>query len=577
MSGPMNLTPSGFGIRQKITIILLGIIMISLVFTGSLYHYKNQESIEKVVVNHLRTVANNKKMLVYQVLRKYHDRVSLIGSRTQLRLSVQTLAKIQAPEERDQLIARIDTIITDAQAPMKNIRDVVILDAQGRVISSTSAQYTRGIVLDIALPTGQKAYHIEFGQDDNANTSLFIAQRLMRDGVAIGYVVLEMNLNDFAVITNTQFGLGSTEETTLVYKSPSTGSISPIYPESLTLGYDRNTWVNPFVLVRDKDDDISTYRDHRGKEVLAVAYTFKDLNLGLVYKIDYADALGIIGEQKQFLAVASLVTALLGGIAVLLLSRTITKPIIDLTYVAAMIANGDLTQRIRHFTKDELGMLAKAFNRMADKLIDANQVLEQRVNEKTLELFQANETLAKLNRDLELLSLKDALTNIANRRAFDHRLDSEWKRCHRDQTPLALIMMDIDYFKRFNDTLGHGAGDTCLKQVAAVLERSAQRGSDLVARYGGEEFAVLLPNTALEEACAVAEKIRTAMTLEHIDHPDSPIASHVTLSMGVGAMVPESNRLPPDYLQAVDAALYVSKDKGRNAISTTQEPRSSVL
>lgn len=185
--------------------------------------------------------------------------------------------------------------------------------------------------------------------------------------------------------------------------------------------------------------------------------------------------------------------------------------------------------------------------------------------------------MAKLNRDLELLSLKDALTNIANRRAFDHRLDSEWKRCHRDQTPLALIMMDIDYFKRFNDTLGHGAGDACLKQVAAVLERSAQRGSDLVARYGGEEFAVLLPNTALEEACAVAEKIRTAMTLEHIDHPDSPIASHVTLSMGVGAMVPESNRLPPDYLQAVDAALYVSKDKGRNAISTTQEPRSSVL
>ncbi|NOJ24191.1 diguanylate cyclase domain-containing protein [Vibrio coralliilyticus] len=577
MSAPMNLTPSGFGIRQKITIILLGIIMISLVFTGSLYHYKSQESIEKVVVNHLRTVANNKKMLVYQVLRKYHDRVSLIGSRTQLRRSIQALDSANSPEAHERLIARIDTIITDAQAPMKNIRDIVIVDPQGHVISSTSSQYARHSMMETSLPTEKKAYHIAFSQDDNDQTSLFITQRMMLDRALIGYVVLEMNLNDFAVITNTQFGLGSTEETTLVYKSPSTGSISPIYPESLTLGYDRNTWVNPFVLVRDKDDDISTYRDHRGKEVLAVAYTFKDLNLGLVYKIDYADALGIIGEQKQFLAVASLVTALLGGIAVLLLSRTITKPIIDLTYVAAMIANGDLTQRIRYFTKDELGMLAKAFNQMADKLIDANRVLEQRVSEKTLELFQANETLAKLNRDLELLSLKDALTNIANRRAFDHRLDSEWKRCHRDQTPLALIMMDIDYFKRFNDTLGHGAGDACLKQVAAVLERSAQRGSDLVARYGGEEFAVLLPNTALEEACAVAEKIRTAMTLEHIDHPDSPIASHVTLSMGVGAMVPESNRLPPDYLQAVDAALYLSKDKGRNAISTTLEPRSSAL
>lgn len=571
---PINKTfkPTGIGIRQKITVILLTIIMLSLVITGSIYHFKSQESIEMVVVNHLKTVANNKRNAVFQIVKKYQERIALVSSRTQMRIALNKFSQSKVEGERATHIRKIYKIITDAKASIKNIQNIIVTNVDAQVVTSSSNINANGEVKRQLLPAKEKRFAIAFELNEETDvTTLFIAQRLLLDGHLIGYVILEMGLSDFAVVTDTQFGLGSSEETTLVYQEPSTGHITPIYPEALTLGYEQNSWVDPFVLVRQRDDDITTYVDHKGHDVLAVAYAFKELNLGLVYKIDHADALGIISEQRQFLIISSLATALVGGIVVLILSRTITKPIIDLTYVASMIANGDLSQRIHHFTKDELGMLAHAFNQMADKLIDANQVLEQRVNEKTLELFQANESLARLNRDLELLSLKDALTGISNRRAFDALLEEEWSRCHRDGTYLGLIMIDIDFFKRFNDSLGHSAGDACLKQVASILDQTVHRNSDMVARYGGEEFVILLPNTPLADVISVAHRVQEAIEQGKIIHPDSPISSHITLSIGLGSTVPERNVSPQRFLETVDATLYISKDKGRNTISTTQD------
>ncbi|MCG9598253.1 diguanylate cyclase [Vibrio sp. Isolate25] len=571
---PINKTykPTGIGIRQKITVILLSIIMLSLIITGSVYHYKSQESIEMVVVNHLKTVANNKRNAVFQIIKKYQERIALISSRTQLRIALSQLKQSETSDESTAHVHKIYKIITDAKASIKSIQNIIVTNTDAQVVTSSANIHANGEIKRQLLPAKDKRYAIAFNLNKETDvTTLFISQRLQLDGHLIGYAILEMNLSDFSVVTDTQFGLGNSEETTLVYQDPSTGSITPIYPVALTLGYEQGSWVDPFALVRQKDDDITTYIDHKGHDVLAVAYAFKELNLGLVYKIDHADALGIISEQRQFLIISSLATALVGGIVVLILSRTITKPIIDLTYVASMIANGDLSQRIQYFTKDELGMLAQAFNQMADKLIDANQVLEQRVSEKTLELFQANESLARLNRDLELLSLKDALTGISNRRAFDDLLEEEWKRCHRDGTSLGLIMIDIDFFKKYNDSLGHSAGDACLKQVANLIDQAVHRNSDMVARYGGEEFVVLLPNTPLDDALSVAHRIQEAMAKGKILHPDSPISSHVTLSIGLGAIVPERNTSPQAFLEAVDATLYLSKDKGRNTISTIQD------
>jgi diguanylate cyclase (GGDEF)-like protein len=173
---------------------------------------------------------------------------------------------------------------------------------------------------------------------------------------------------------------------------------------------------------------------------------------------------------------------------------------------------------------------------------------------------------AKANRYLEKLSLTDPLTDIANRRSFEQRLDLEWRRAMRDQRPVSLVMIDIDHFKRYNDRFGHPAGDTCLRTVAASLTQHARRPWDMPARLGGEEFAVLLPETEQEGAAKVAELFRASVEGLRLPHPDNA-SQVVTISVGVATAYPcEAGQSPARLVAAADAALYVAKTTGRNRV-----------
>lgn len=185
--------------------------------------------------------------------------------------------------------------------------------------------------------------------------------------------------------------------------------------------------------------------------------------------------------------------------------------------------------------------------------------LEQRIAEKTDDLKRANE-------ELLYLSLIDGLTGIANRRHFDQYLDSEWKRLARQRAPLSLILIDIDHFKNYNDSLGHIQGDECLIRVAATIKACAQRTTDLVARYGGEEFAVILPDTDLTGARHCAETMRQAVADLAIPHPASTTCSFVTISLGVARIYPQ-HEIPDTSLIALsDQSLYQAKTQGRNRV-----------
>ncbi len=183
------------------------------------------------------------------------------------------------------------------------------------------------------------------------------------------------------------------------------------------------------------------------------------------------------------------------------------------------------------------------------------------------ELRIARDNLDQLNRHLQNLALEDGLTGLANRRHFDIALSQEFARALRNKDSVALIMLDVDWFKQYNDIYGHRAGDDCLRRIAALLKQVPQRTGDLVARYGGEEMVVLLPQTTLESATLIAQRIRADIIALDIQHAASPLTI-VTISAGVAVIEPsQDSGEPEDLVEEADRALYVAKAKGRNVVA----------
>lgn len=174
--------------------------------------------------------------------------------------------------------------------------------------------------------------------------------------------------------------------------------------------------------------------------------------------------------------------------------------------------------------------------------------------------------LQQANQELQRLACLDGLTQVGNRRCFDDTFNAQWQRLAREQGSLSLILCDVDYFKLYNDTYGHLAGDDALRQVAKAISQTVKRPLDLVARYGGEEFAVILPNTSLEEAIAVARDIMTNVRALKMPHPHSQVSEFVTLSLGVATIPSHSQLSPATLIAAADQGLYQAKAQGRNCV-----------
>lgn len=171
---------------------------------------------------------------------------------------------------------------------------------------------------------------------------------------------------------------------------------------------------------------------------------------------------------------------------------------------------------------------------------------------------------------LERIASEDVLTGLATRRRFEEVLQSEWRRCRRHQAPLSVAMMDIDYFKPYNDNYGHGAGDDCLRKVGHALGKEVKRAADLVARYGGEEFVCVLPDTDLDGAMAFGHALRKAVLELKIPHEYSQAANQVTTSIGISTVVPTEELEPYDLVREADKKLYAAKESGRNRVEGGQ-------
>ena len=183
---------------------------------------------------------------------------------------------------------------------------------------------------------------------------------------------------------------------------------------------------------------------------------------------------------------------------------------------------------------------------------------------------KTEEKLLTLQKELEALSFKDGLTNIANRRRFDSGFELEWDRARSERQPLSILLFDVDFFKQYNDLYGHTQGDQCLVDIAQTLSLALDGARDLVARYGGEEFVVLLPEADAEVARKVAERCQRLLQKKAIVHALSPHGRRVTVSIGAGTVVPDGKIDRAGFIEAVDQQLYAAKKNGRGRIEHMQ-------
>ncbi|WP_448546568.1 diguanylate cyclase [Thalassotalea fusca] len=564
-----KLKVEGLSIGQKMAIVLLIVAFIAVLLTTAIFYQRSQSTLHHLVNEHLLSVSSQQYEQVLQSIERSKDQLALITSRTQLRLSFKQwlndkeLGNSENPVHRTKMLK----ILADAKESVSNIVDLIVIDVRGNVVESTNvsnlsqqeeklltAVVSKGAIFNaFTLTKAENKHHLVF------------TQPLVLEGEMLGYLLLESDLSSYNNVLLNHKGLGETEEAYLVYRSKNNTAIPLTQLKFMHTNVDK-TNINPFFVADKNTSLINNFIDYRGVDVFAVTRVIPILDWGLVFKIDREDAMKEINDQRDFIIIALLISSVVVLVFAIILGRSLTRSVIDMVEVATVIAQGDLSKRIDKLSNDELGLLAMAINKMADKLIDANLHLEKRIDDKTSELTITNKKLEKLSEELQKRALQDGLTQIANRRAFDEAMASEWKRGQRNGATLSLIMLDVDHFKNYNDTLGHPAGDKCLYNIAQLLKSFGQREGDVVARYGGEEFVVLLPNTNQQDCALIAERIRTVIFAAKYSHPDSPINEFVTVSIGAGTIIPSDMSSSTLFIQAVDVALYHAKNKGRNRV-----------
>jgi diguanylate cyclase (GGDEF)-like protein len=295
------------------------------------------------------------------------------------------------------------------------------------------------------------------------------------------------------------------------------------------------------------DTTLAAYRSYDGQRVVGSLYREPGLRWAVVAEEPATAAFRQVTRLRRLMLL--LPSALLAGIGLIayFLGLLIVRPLDRLTKGAAKVAAGDLDVDLPVHSGGEVGYLTKMFNTMVVRLREGREALDA-----------ANETLRRKNEELERLSVTDGLTGLYNRRRLMETLTDETRRSQRLKHTFAVLMVDVDHFKKYNDSFGHQAGDTVPTKVAALL-REATREVDFVARYGGEEFLILLPETGMGEALDIAERIRTRIAAE-VFH-----GRHMTVSIGVSEF-PLHGENADHVVGAADEALYEAKREGRDKV-----------
>ncbi|MBB3213655.1 diguanylate cyclase (GGDEF)-like protein [Herbaspirillum sp. Sphag1AN] len=467
--------------------------------------------------------------------------------------------------------AQLTRLLLENYGTSDDINQKYLLDRQHRIIDSqvypalgnVVSEFVRSVALTQARPywhvyrsaSGQSSMvmlrHILLESNNRLGATLFVGLKPsyfsgIFDAVHLGYDsrILVIDSQDGQVVIDT---------------SQNDIALRPVPAEAALLAA-----VRAHLADHDEQDEshFVAYRDQQKNQQLA-SFSPIDHTSWLVVSITPEKSLNreVRSIRNKIILIGLL--CFVGSFALsFIIARSISLPLKQLVEAMRQTRKGNYQIRVEHSGRDEISMLANGFNDMANKVYQHNEQLEELVKQRTHALELANQQLAAL-------SSTDSLTGIANRRRFDEVLQTELRRASRSHQSMALLMMDIDYFKNYNDHYGHLSGDDCLRQIGQVLHTQTRRASDLAARYGGEEFAVILFDSNGDSAKKIAENIRKAIAALNIAHATSPFG-HVTCSIGVTSLLADDSMSPLALLRMADAALYMAKSQGRNQVVSNE-------
>lgn len=436
--------------------------------------------------------------------------------------------------------------------------ELMLVDVEGNTVASSAAQGNPVNMPEKWLDAARSGKRImgEPYREGAVSNALMVIGEPIQDtqGRLLGVLVAKLNFHSIGLILG-GYVQGQEVELHLVTR------------EGFLLASSRSAGLEPLKPLLGKEIAERLFSGEReplgyeGSEGAAVVGTLKrvpELNWGVVAEKNREKAYGQIVRLRN-LTLLLVAAVLLGiGLCAYWLGLAMVRPLGLLTGGAARVSAGDLEVDVPVRTRSEIGYLTEVFNRMVAKLREGRQ-----------ELAAANESLREKNKQLEELSITDSLTGLYNRSHLMDTLAGEVARSRRHNRPFTLLIMDIDHFKRYNDTYGHLAGDEALRRTGFLLKESI-RSSDYASRYGGEEFILILPETGAEDGVELAERIRNQIAEKEMGSDGSPLK--VTVSVGV-ASFPTDGDDPHSLMKRADAALYEAKRRGRNRVVMSGEGR----
>jgi diguanylate cyclase (GGDEF)-like protein len=460
-----------------------------------------------------------------------------------------------APIENRTALRRLVDYLKSVRGKFIDYEELMVVDGQGELVATSYDQKTPVLLPQdwLKLALAGKSVIGQPSWDETLKAGVMVAAEpiVSTHERFLGVLVAKLNFRSITGMLQ-NYAQNQVGELYLITKE----GVVLTSSEPLASGFmEVNLLRSVYARLYSREGNTLDYRNFRGPAVVGTLKKVPQLEWGVVAEENRAEAYAQIFRLRNLTMAFVAGLLFLIGLAAYLLGLTIVRPLDRLIGGAAKVAAGDLEVDLPITTHGELGYMTEVFNNMVTRLREGRE-----------QLATINETLRKKNLELHEISITDSLTGLYNRKHLMETLDKETSRCQRYKRPLAILMIDIDHFKRYNDTFGHLAGDGALKRMAKIF-RDSVRAVDYSARYGGEEFLIILPETSKHEAAKAAERIRRCVEEDSLAEGDKATAT--TVSIGV-AIFPEHGDDIQTLIKNADAALYEAKEGGRNQVVTYQ-------